>query len=98
MAQGTNGKAYTIVDHSFDVVVVEDPTAPPLWARFYDLDTGKPYYCGRDGVKKSSLAEIEIERRGGYAWLRPWGERLLKEYPKWAKKNGVAVATSSASN
>ena len=73
----------------FDVVVVEDPTAPPLWARFYDLETGKPFFCGRDGVKKSSLAEIELERRAGYAWLRPWGEKVLDAYPKWAAKHGM---------
>src|SRR5688500_18550734 len=25
-----------------DVFVMEDPTAPPLWARFYDLNTMQP--------------------------------------------------------
>ncbi|MGB7158377.1 MAG: pectate lyase [Tepidisphaeraceae bacterium] len=81
----------------FDVVVVEDPSAPPLWARFYDIETGKPYFCGRDGVKKPSLAEVEMERRAGYAWLRPWGDKVLKAYPKWAAKHGVAPLKSAAS-
>lgn len=72
-----------------DIVVVEDPAAEPLWARFYDLDTGKPFYCGRDGVKKATLAEIERERRTGYAWLRPWGKPVLTAYPAWAEKQGV---------
>jgi len=79
----------------YDVVVVEDQSAPPLWGRFYDLETGKPYFCGRDGVKKSSMAEIELERRAGYAWLRPWGDRVLKAYPKWAEKRGLPATTSS---
>jgi pectinesterase len=73
----------------FDVIVAKDPDAPPLWGRFYDLETGKPYFCGRDGIKKSSLAEIEGERRSGYAWLRPWGDKVLAAYPKWAEKHGM---------
>ena len=75
----------------YDVVVVKDPAAPPMWARFYDLETGKPFFCGRDGIKKGSLAEIEIERRAGYTWLGPWGQKVLDAYPKWAAKQGVAA-------
>lgn len=80
----------------FDVEVVQDPSAPPLWARFYDLETGKPFFSGRDGVKKSSLAEVEFERRSTYAWLRPWGEKVLKAYPKWARKHGVSPEAVSS--
>ncbi|HEV2294929.1 MAG TPA: pectate lyase [Tepidisphaeraceae bacterium] len=80
----------------YDVIVVSDPNAPPLWARFYDLETGKPFFVGRDGVKKDSLAEIELERRAGYAWLRPWGEKVLKAYPKWAEKHGLETQKPDA--
>jgi len=69
-------------------VVVDDPSAPPIWARFYEIDTNRPFFCGRDGVKKYSLAEIELERRSAYAWLRPFGEKVMKEYPKWCAKHG----------
>lgn len=73
-----------------DVVLVQDPAATePLWGRFYDLDTGKPYYCGRDGVKKATMAEIERERRAGYAWIRPFGKQVMADYPAWAAKQGV---------
>jgi PelA/Pel-15E family pectate lyase len=71
-----------------DVVLVADASAPPLWARYYEIETNRPFYCGRDGVKKYSLAEIERERRVGYAWLRPWGQKVLDEYPKWRAKHG----------
>ncbi|OON69863.1 pectate lyase [Hymenobacter sp. CRA2] len=55
-----------------------------LWARFYDLETNKPIYVGRDGVKHASLADIEHERRVGYAYNGTWPAKLLtKEYPKW---------------
>src|SRR5215813_8919070 len=58
-----------------DAVVVEDPSAPPLWARFYELGTNRPIFCGRDSVVKYSMAEIEYERRNGYRWYgdRPSG-------------------------
>ncbi|GAA4453330.1 pectate lyase [Nibrella saemangeumensis] len=71
-----------------DVIVVQDPSST-LWARFYDLDTNTPFFSGRDGVKKKSLAEIENERRAGYAWYGTWPAKLLaKEYPDWVKKWG----------
>lgn len=70
-----------------DMIVKADATAPTIWARFYDLDTHKPYFCGRDGTKKASLAEIENERRVGYAWYGTWAANLLeKEFPKWQAK------------
>ncbi|WP_428940683.1 pectate lyase [Fontivita pretiosa] len=67
----------------FDVIAVEDPNAEPLWARFYEIETNRPFFCGRDGVKKYSMNEIEPERRAGYAWLRPWGKPVLERYEKW---------------
>lgn len=51
-----------------DVRVVDDPSAPPLWARFYEIGTNRPIFCDRDGVKKYSLADIGPERRNGYRW------------------------------
>ncbi len=69
-----------------DKVVVKDATAKLMWARFYEIETNKPIFAGRDGVKKYSLAEIEYERRNGYSWLGYWPETLLeKEYPEWKR-------------
>ena len=71
-----------------DVVVVTDSSST-LWARFYELDTNRPFFCGRDGIKKYNLAEIDPERRTGYAWYGTWPAKLLaKEYPNWVKKWG----------
>lgn len=71
-----------------DLVLVEDKDAV-TWARFYELDTNKPFFCGRDGIKKYALAEIENERRAGYGWYGTWPETLLtKQYPAWVKKWG----------
>ena len=66
-----------------DLEVVDDPGAPPLWARFYEIGTNRPLFLGRDGVARASLAEIEHERRNGYSWLGTYATRLLERYPGW---------------
>lgn len=72
-----------------DVVVVSSP-GNVLWARFYDLNTNQPFFCGRDGIKKNTLAEIELERRTGYAWYGNWPKTLIaSEYTSWKTKNGI---------
>ncbi|MEO9474372.1 MAG: pectate lyase [Cyclobacteriaceae bacterium] len=74
-------------ERGYDRVLVEAPGSV-LWARFYDLETGKPFFCGRDGVKKQSMTEIEYERRVGYGWYGTWPEKLLNDYyPEWKKQN-----------
>ena len=71
----------------FDKVIVEDASAPPIWARFYDIETNKPIFCSRDGIPKATLAEISYERRTGYSWLGYYATDLLaKDYPAWQKK------------
>jgi pectate lyase len=60
-----------------------DPDAPPLWARFYEIETNRPFFCGRDGVKKYYIAEIESERRNGYAWYGTWGKAVAEHYSRW---------------
>jgi PelA/Pel-15E family pectate lyase len=80
-----------------DVVVVEDPAAPPIWARFYELETNRPIFSSRCEVDECdadpyfmvrySLAEIDNERRTGYAWYGDWPHRLLTaDYPAWQAK------------
>lgn len=66
-----------------DCMVKQQPGAPAQWARFYDLETGKPFFCDRDGIKKASLAEIGQERRGGYSWYTTAPQRILDAYPAW---------------
>lgn len=58
-----------------------------LWARFYDINTNEPFFSGRDSERKKTIAEVENERRIGYAWYGQWPEKLLNtEYPQWLKK------------
>ncbi|MEO6253922.1 MAG: pectate lyase [Ferruginibacter sp.] len=69
-----------------DRVLVPDNNSV-VWARFYDMDTNEPFFAGRDSQKHKSIAEVENERRIGYAWYGTWPLRLLKtEYPEWRSK------------
>ena len=67
-------------------VVERDASAPPLWARFYDLETGQPIFSGRDGVKTANYNDIERERRNGYAWYGNWGGRVAAKYAQWKQR------------
>ena len=67
-----------------DKRVVADPSAPPLWARFYEIHTNRPIFCDRDGVARYQLDQIGYERRNAYQWLSDWPRALLeKEFPAW---------------
>ncbi len=75
-----------------DRVLVADSNSV-IWARFYNVNTNKPFFTGRDGIARNSVAEIENERRVGYMWYGKWPAKLLDtEYPlwqtKWSEKNG----------
>jgi pectate lyase len=76
-----------VVKKNGDRVVVKDADAPPLWARFYEIGTNRPIFSGRDGVIKYDLAEIEAERRNGYAWYGSWGNIVLERYGGWKTKH-----------
>lgn len=80
-------KADATQPRGFDRVAVKDPSAPPLWARFYEIGTNRPIFEGRDNVVRYSVAEIEPERRNGYAWYTDEPAKLLeRDYPAWQKR------------
>ena len=89
--KGIRVEAKPIADGTKDHVVVDDPSAPPMWARFYDLKTLKPIFCSRDGVPREKLSDISVERRNGYSWLGYYATSLLeKDYPAWKKRIGIS--------
>jgi PelA/Pel-15E family pectate lyase len=74
----------TGTDRDFDVALVRDGAAPPLWARFYEIGTNRPIFSGRDGIVRYELSDIEYERRANYRWAGTWPAELLdNEYPAW---------------
>jgi PelA/Pel-15E family pectate lyase len=71
----------------FDVVVVHDENAPPLWARTYEVGTDRPVFASRDGIKVYSLAEVDRERRTGSGWYGNWPRQLLeRDLPEWRQR------------
>lgn len=69
-----------------DKVLLPEP-GNIMWARFYELENNEPFFCGRDGEKKKTVAEVEQERRIGYAWYNQTPNKLLnEEYPAWKAK------------
>lgn len=76
------------LDPPRDVVMVEDASAEPLWARFCEIGTNRPMFVGRDGIVHDRLDEIEHERRVGYAYVGPWARELLeRDWPAWREKH-----------
>ncbi|MBR1558158.1 MAG: hypothetical protein IJ647_10475, partial [Prevotella sp.] len=61
-AQHLTGRGCQFVEHfrlekykadgKSDIRLVEDSAAKPLWARYYDLEKGEPFFCDRDGQPK----------------------------------------------
>lgn len=68
-----------------DRVVIEDPEAPPIWARYYELGTNRPLFCNRDGKPVYTLAEVHRERRTGYSWYGYSPAEIFKIYHAWQK-------------
>lgn len=78
---------YEFHTSTFDRRAVDDPDAQPIWARFYEIDTNRPFMANRDGIKVYTLAEVTRERRTGYSWYGYYPKDLLeKDYPAWRNK------------
>ena len=73
-----------------DKMVIIDSTAPPIWTRYYELQTHRPLFCNRDSKVVYSLAEVNRERRDGYGWYTYAPQKALNAYPKWAQKHHIA--------
>ncbi|MDB5236399.1 MAG: pectate lyase [Hymenobacter sp.] len=75
-----------------DRVIVPE-AGSTIWARFYELDTDRPIFVGRDSKVHYQLTEIENERRAGYLYAGTWPAKLLTTgYPAWQKRVNTAQA------
>lgn len=75
-----------------DYRVVACEKCPVLWARFYELDTNRSFFCDRDGIKKYDVSQIGHERRTGYSWYNNDGRSVLTRYKMWKREMGDKVA------
>ena len=71
------------------------PGAGPLWARMYELGTGRPLFSNRDGVRLYDWNQL-TDRRSGYAWYTEQPRSTLKRYDKWARLHPATGAASPA--
>jgi PelA/Pel-15E family pectate lyase len=71
------------------------PGAGPIWARMYELGTGRPLFSNRDGVRLYDWHAL-TDRRQGYAWYTEQPRSMLKRYDKWARLHPRAAATAGA--
>lgn len=69
-----------------DRIVVEDPNARVIWARFYQLKTYKPFFSNRESEVLETMAEVDRERRTGYSWYTYKPTRVLRRYRMWQNK------------
>ena len=69
-----------------DHKIMNDPNAPVMWARFYEIKTNRPIFSGRDGKIKYAVSDIEFERRNGYAWYVRSGSKVANTWQKWKFK------------
>ena len=67
-----------VVKTDDDRIVVEDPDAGPIWARFYQIGTNKPVFGDRDGSVHYDMMNISQERREGYSWYGSWPAKLVE--------------------
>lgn len=84
--EGIQKEFFTNEEGKKDYKMVPCTDCEPLWARFYELDDNRPFFCDRDGIKRYDLSEIGYERRNGYAWYNNQGSKVLKKYEKWKKQ------------
>lgn len=75
-----------------DYRVMACEKCPVLWARFYELDTNRPFFCDRDGIKKYDVSQIGHERRTGYSWYNNDGRYVLARYKMWKREMGDKMA------
>lgn len=84
--KGLQKEYFTDSEGKRDYRMVACDDCPSLWARFYELETNRPIFCDRDGIKKYKLSEIGHERRNGYSWYNKDGSKVLMRYEKWKKR------------
>ena len=68
---------------------VSDPGSEEVyWARFYDVQTGKPMFAGsEDGILYATFSEMAAKNRVAYDYFttKP-GDLIKKEVPRWKKR------------
>jgi PelA/Pel-15E family pectate lyase len=82
-ASAIQDKAWTAIDPAIGRRLIDKPGASSIWARYYDVATGKPIYGDRDLTVHDDVNEISLERRNGYAWFNASGRPVAAAFRAW---------------
>ncbi|HEY0862993.1 MAG TPA: pectate lyase [Lacunisphaera sp.] len=69
--------------------LVPKPGTPDLWARYYEIGTGRPVFGERDRSVHYVVTELTTERRKGYGWYNNRGATLPAMYARWKERLGA---------
>ena len=86
--------AWTPVDPVLGRRLVAQPGAGPLWARYYDIASGKPVYGDRDRSVHDDVNDLSLERRNGYAWFNTAPLKVAEAYHRWAATHPLGSVDS----
>jgi PelA/Pel-15E family pectate lyase len=92
---GARVESFTDAEGQADRRVVADANAPLIWARFYELETNRPLFLGRDSVFHYEFSQVERERRAGYHYYGQWARSVLEDYPEWRARIGQSSSARS---
>jgi PelA/Pel-15E family pectate lyase len=66
--------------------LVDAPGSGPIWSRYYELDSNRLIFGGRDKSFRDTENEISRERRDGYARFIDSPETALESFADWNKE------------
>lgn len=61
--------------------------AKPIWARFYEIGSGRPVFADRDKTIHDDVEELSRERRRGYSWYNSGPGEALDRYAQWSSSH-----------
>jgi PelA/Pel-15E family pectate lyase len=64
--------------------------APELWARMYEIGTGRPVFGERDRTIHYAVTELSSERRLGYGWYTTRPAGLAARYAEWQRARSAS--------
>lgn len=76
-------------EYPYDLVVIHDVTAKPIWARFYSLDDNKPFMSTKKGKIFYNLMQLDLASRTEYTWYGYWPQDTINKYHEWLKKHNT---------
>lgn len=72
--------------HMRRLELVDEEGAGPIWARFHELETGRPMFVERNADHAVYSLEDLPPESNGYAWYGDAGSEVLARFPAWKER------------